>query len=69
MPYLNLKAEMGRRDVTIESIAQVLDIHRNSVANKLKGDSTFYIDEAIKIRDAFFPDADLSELFKKDESE
>ena len=69
MPYLNLKGEMAKRNVTIEEIAQLLQIHRNSVANKIKGESAFYIEEATRIREAFFPDADLSELFQKNEPE
>lgn len=50
MAYSNLKAEMARKDITIESMAQMLGIHRNSVANKLNGASSFSIEEAMKIR-------------------
>ena len=67
MPYLNLKGEMAKRSVTIEAISQLLHIHRNSVANKLRGESSFYIEEATQIREAFFPDKELEELFQKDE--
>ena len=37
MPYLNLKAEMAKRNVSIEDISKLLDLHRNSVANKING--------------------------------
>lgn len=40
MAYSNLKAEMARKDITIESMAQMLGIHRNSVANKSLSDCT-----------------------------
>ena len=69
MAYLTLKGEMAKRDVTIEAISQVLGIHRNSVANKVRGESNFYIDEATKIRDTFFPNMELEELFKKEDIE
>ena len=55
MAYSNLKAEMARKDITIESMAQMLGIHRNSVANKLNGASSFSIEEAMKIRGKLLP--------------
>ena len=66
MPYSNLKAELGRNDITIESIAECLKIHRNSVANKLNGNSSFSIDESVKIQEKYFPDLELKFLFSKE---
>lgn len=65
MPYSNLKAEMGRRDVTIESIAKELGIHRNSVAYKLNKDGSFSIEEADTIQKKFFPEIPLAKLFER----
>lgn len=67
MPYLNLKGEMAKRNVTNESIAILLGIHRNSVYNKINGESRFSIDEAIIIRNTFFPDSDIDTLFETEE--
>ena len=67
MAYSNLKAEMGRRDITIEAISKLLGIHRNSAANKLNGPSSFSIEEAIKIKSEFFPDYEYKYLFKHEE--
>lgn len=39
MPCVNLKGEMAKKDITIEEVSKLLKIHRNSVANKLNGDS------------------------------
>ena len=50
MPCINLKGEMAKKDITIEEISKLLKIHRNSVANKLNGDSAFTIDEAFEIQ-------------------
>ena len=69
MQYLMLKGEMAKKDVTIESVSQLLGIHRNSVANKLRGDSSFSVEEAIKIRDKFFPQMEIEELFQKEDIE
>ncbi|MGN0352431.1 MAG: transcriptional regulator [Roseburia sp.] len=69
MPYLTLKGEMAKKDITIEAVSQLLCIHRNSVANKLKGESSFSIEEATQIRDAFFPKMELEKLFQKEDFE
>lgn len=54
MPCINLKGEMAKNGITIEAIAKLLGIHRNSAANKINGDSSFTIDEAITIQRSFF---------------
>lgn len=38
MPCINLKGEMAKNGITIEAIAKLLGIHRNSAANKINGD-------------------------------
>lgn len=52
--YLNLKSLMAIEGITIESMAKVLGVHRNTVANKLDGESEFTFDQAVAIHDAFF---------------
>ena len=69
MPYKILKEKMASRNVKIEDIALLLQIHRNSASNKINGSSSFSIDESIKVRDAFFPDLELDYLFSKEEPE
>lgn len=54
MAYLNLKAEMAKKGITFENVAQLLEIHRNSVSNKINGDSSFSIEQAEKIYNEFF---------------
>lgn len=65
MSYSNLKAEMARRGITIESIAQLLGIHRNSAANKVNGKNQFTIQEAFDIQKTFFPDLEAQYLFDR----
>ena len=67
MQCLNLKGEMAKRSVKVEDIANVLQIHRNSASNKINGDTSFSIDEAVKDKEAFFPELSLKFLFEKQE--
>lgn len=66
MPYLNLKAEMAKRNVTIEAIADYLGIHRNSVSYKINRGGSFSIEESMDIRKRFFPDLTLDYIFAKE---
>lgn len=65
MPCTNLRGEMAKRKVSIEDLAELLGIHRNSVSNKLNGNSSFTIDESVKIQEKYFPDLELKYLFSK----
>ena len=67
MQCLNLKGEMAKRSIKIEDIANVLQIHRNSASNKINGDTAFSIDEAVKVKEALFPELSLKFLFEKQE--
>lgn len=66
MPCLNLRGEMAKRRVSIEDIANLLGIHRNSAANKVNGESPFSFEQSVKIQERFFPDLELKYLFRKE---
>lgn len=68
MQCLNLKGEMAKRNIKVEDIANELKIHRNSASNKINGDTSFSIEEAVKIKDTYFPDLSLKYLFEKSEA-
>lgn len=68
MPCLNLKAEMAKQNITMEEMSKLLGIHRNSVANKINGESSFSVDEAFKIQKNYFPKLALNYLFGTEES-
>ena len=59
----NLVGEMAKRGVSINDLATLLGLHRNSVANKLYGRSPFTLDEALAIFDKFFSDCNFRVLF------
>lgn len=67
MRYLNLVGEMAKRRVTNADVSRLLGIHANTVYNKLNGESTFSVDEAIQIRGAFFPEQKIEDLFQTEE--
>ena len=67
MPCSNLRAEMARKKISIEEMADFLGIHRNSVANKINGSSSFSIEESVKIQEKYFPELGLKYLFSRDQ--
>lgn len=66
MKYSNLKAELARKGVSMEEVSKALEIHRNSVANKINGDTPFTVEEAFKIQKRYFPKLSLDYLFATD---
>ena len=65
MALINLRKEMAGANVTVEKIAQLLGVHRNTVSNKIDGETKFTVDEAFKIHDTYFPDIGIEHLFKE----
>lgn len=61
--YKNLRAEMARNGVTIKQIAMLLGVRFATVSDKLNGRSRFFCDEAIKIKQNFFPANSIEYLF------
>ncbi|MBR3632731.1 MAG: XRE family transcriptional regulator [Elusimicrobiaceae bacterium] len=65
MALINLKKEMAGADISIETLAAELRVHRNTIANKIDGTSKFTVEEAFKIQEKFFPNLGLAYLFKE----
>lgn len=63
--YLNLKAEMARKGVTVKELAELTGIRYNTLAAKLSGRSRLALDEAVQIKKALVLDAPLEYLFGK----
>lgn len=47
-------------------VRDAVKIHRNSVANKLNGESAFSIEQAMLIQETYFPDLEIKYLFSRD---
>ncbi len=69
MRYSNLRAELARDGVSMEEVSKALNIHRNSVANKINGDTPFTVEEAFKVQKKFFPKLSLDYLFAADSTD
>ena len=67
--YSNLKAELARKGISMEEVSKVLNIHRNSVANKINGETPFTVEEAFKIQNKYFPKLSLVYLFATEEEQ
>ena len=53
--FSNLRAEMAREGVGIRDIADVLHVNRDTAERKLSRKSKIMLDDACKIKAAFFP--------------
>lgn len=63
MGELNAKKIAQTKGISIEAVAAVWGVHRNSAANKLNGTTPVTVNEAFKLRDELFPEYNLDYLF------
>lgn len=66
MEYLTLIGEMAKQKVTKRDLSELLGVHWNSITNKISGESDFSVTEAIKIRDRYFPEWEIENLFRRE---
>lgn len=59
----NLKAEMARSSVSVGDVAMAVGKSHRTISDRIRGKVTFPIDEAIAVRNMFFPGMDLEYLF------
>ena len=63
--YPNLIGEMAKREITKKSVAKELGISERALHNKLSGAVSFAWEEAMTIKNSFFPDMDPQQLFAR----
>ncbi len=61
--YENLRAEMGRKNITIKDMASLCGYNRDRLARKLSKKTPLSLAEAFQIQQKFFPDKDIYYLF------
>lgn len=66
--YDNLKAVMAAKGITIDAMAKVLSVHRNTIQNKLDGESEFTFGQAQIISEVMFPEYAMKYLFHRAEA-
>ena len=63
--YKNLEMAIIERGIKKIVIAKKIGVCPKSLGNKIKGHSPFKVDEALIIRNTFFPEVPLDTLFEK----
>ena len=63
--YINLKAEMARKDISIKVIAESIGMTRDTLSKKLRRKTPITLEEAYAINQIFFPDQDIKYLFSE----
>ena len=65
--YNRLLETMKKKSVTTTQIANLLGCRIATASDKLNGvvECGFYFDEAVKIKQVFFPEYDIEYLFKR----
>ena len=61
--YPNLRAEMARKNLTIDAVAKFMRKNRDTISRKLTGKTPIHLDEAFKIAKHFFPELDPVYLY------
>lgn len=64
--YPNLKAEMSRRNLSIQKLALLIGMPYSTLREKLKGERRLTFDEAVLIKQSLNVDIPLEMLFSKD---
>ncbi|MGN1418498.1 MAG: XRE family transcriptional regulator [Acutalibacteraceae bacterium] len=62
--YRNLEAELARKGISRSEVADVLEINLSTLSAKLNKPDRLKLCEAQKIQETFFPDLELSYLYK-----
>ncbi len=65
--YRNLQAEMVRFNIGRKQMATATRIKYSTLSDKLNGKTKFSLDEAVKIKNLFFPNLPLEYLFDNSE--
>lgn len=63
--YDNLKALMAVKGISIETLARLVNLHRDTVKNKLNGESEFSFGQAELIQETLFPEYNIRYIFRR----
>lgn len=66
--YPTLEAQIAERGIKKNDIAEALNITPRGLSHKLVGKVKFALDEAIVIKQKFFPDIPIEQLFYHERS-
>lgn len=63
--YENLESLMARERVSIQDVANLLEVHRNTASSKVRGETEFTIEEAFKLHGRYFNKYSLEWVYQK----
>lgn len=66
--YSNLKDECRRKGISRHQIANLWGVSYNTVCEKMNGKSRMYLEEALILRNVFFPEFNVEYLFLHENS-
>lgn len=66
--YPLLEKAMKEKGIKRKDLAKLLKVRYATIIDKLKGRSAFTYDEALKIKDTFFHEYDIEELFCREKN-
>lgn len=63
--YMNVKAELARKNMTIVDLSTATGIRYQTLADKIRGETILTVEEAMKIKQALDVDMPMEELFSQ----
>lgn len=63
---MNLRGEMARHGIKGKDLADLLGVRLSTIYDKINGKYAFTFDEALEIKNHFFPEVNLEYLFRND---
>ena len=63
--YENLKMLLRAKGISNEALARLLNVHRDTVTNKLNGESEFTYGQAELIQETLFPEYNIRYIFHR----
>lgn len=67
MIYPNLAGEIAKKGITKKSMAEQLGMQYKAFTNRMYGKTPLTFDDAVKIKNMFFPESSIEFLFEKKE--
>lgn len=65
---MSLRSEMAESGIRVKDIAKALGVSIGTASLKVNKKSEFTVDQAVIIRDKFFPSKTLDELFSQEKT-
>ena len=65
--YDNLKKLLAYKGISIDTVAKLLNVHRDTVSNKLTGEREFSYGQAELIHETLFPEYNIRYIFHRAE--